>query len=274
MVDRPSGKISYANRAAEKLFGYVGHEWERATFQDLVCERLECVGGLPGKGVEYHVRHCNGHVLSLQRCVVVSPSDDAFGVIFRAVDTFEPVAEGDRDPLTGLANRKVFESRLKKAIDCQDANLAVLFLDLDDFKEVNDRFGHTFGDRVLRNVAERLVRCLRPSDTVARYGGDEFVVLLEGIECEESARNATGRLLCSLGEPVEAEDCHVRISASVGIVLSGQGFEDVEGAIRLADRAMYRAKTLGRSRYFVFDEQECPPFPRERREDQTPSLDS
>ena len=273
LIERPTGKVSYANRAAERLFGYVGREWENATLHNLVCEKLECLEGSPENGVECHVRCRNEHVPSLRRCVIVSPSEDAFGIIFRTVQTIEPMTHADRDPLTGLANRKVFESRLEKAIDRHDKNLAVLFVDLDDFKEVNDRYGHSFGDQVLRNVAERLVRCLRPSDTVARYGGDEFVVLLEGVECEESARNATGRLLYAIGDPVEAEDCHVRITASAGIVLGGQGFENVADAIRLADRAMYRAKALGRHRFFVFDEQECPPFPKGCSDDQLSSLD-
>ena len=209
--------------------------------------------------VESRVRHRDGHVLSVGWCMVGSLSDDTVAVVFRATASVDAISKADRDPLTGLANRGVFECRLKTTIERQDDDFAVLFMDLDNFKNVNDRFGHLGGDQVLRIAAERLVQCLRPVDTVARYGGDEFVMLLEGIGSLESAKSAAGRLLSAIGTPVDVEGSDIRITASVGIVLGKQGIQDVAAAIRLADRAMYRAKALGRRRYVVFDEKECPP---------------
>jgi diguanylate cyclase (GGDEF)-like protein len=149
----------------------------------------------------------------------------------------------------------VFELRLEDSVDRGLSNLAVMFVDLNRFKEVNDRFGHAVGDRVLRTVAERLPRCLRPVDTVARYGGDEFVVLLTEIDREEWATAAAGRLLRAIAEPVAIEAASIQVSASIGIVLmSGSERVEVAKTIQAADRAMYQAKSLGPGRYVVSDE--------------------
>lgn len=267
LIDRVAERITYANQVAERLFGYTGREWEAVTLADLLSEDDKCPAQPMAEFVESHVRHRDGHVLSLRWCVVGSLSDDIVAVIFRSIASVGPISKADCDPLTGLVNRRVLEFRLQEAIERQDEGFAVLFMDLDDFKDVNDRFGHPGGDHVLRCAAERLVHCLRPVDTVARYGGDEFVVLLERIGSLESAKNAAGRLLNAIGMPVDVEGSHIRISASVGIVLGNQGIRDVATAVRLADRAMYRAKALGRRRYVVFDEKECPPFSARREKD-------
>ena len=147
-----------------------------------------------------------------------------------------------RDPLTGLANRTLFEERLK-AVLARDsrtgASSAVLFLDLDGFKEVNDNLGHAAGDEVLCTVAERLAGAVRPSDTVARIGGDEFVVLMEGAT-EESVANLVSRLRAVVGEPMETLDLEVGVS--VGAALAVSGGRDPEELLSAADQAMYAAK--------------------------------
>ncbi len=148
-----------------------------------------------------------------------------------------------RDPLTGLANRALLEERLRAAL-ARDARTGgrtgVLFLDLDGFKAVNDRYGHGVGDDVLREVARRLAAGVRPSDTVARLGGDEFVVLAEGLT-GEALGQLSERLEASLGEPYEVGPV-VRVGVSVGAALSDGGEADPAGLVGLADRGMYAVK--------------------------------
>jgi diguanylate cyclase (GGDEF)-like protein/PAS domain S-box-containing protein len=160
------------------------------------------------------------------------------------------------DGLTGLPNRSLFLDRLQQALrraERAGTSVAVLFLDLDRFKLINDCFGHVAGDRVLCDVAERLTAALRPSDTISRFGGDELTVLCEDVEGEMSARAIAHRLVARLEEPFMVEDGEAFLQASIGIALAG-GAASPEDLIRDADAAMYRAKERGRGRVEVFDE--------------------
>ena len=154
-----------------------------------------------------------------------------------------------RDPLTGLANRTLLEERLR-AVLARDARTgqttALLFLDLDGFKAVNDEHGHLVGDAVLRCVAGRLVKAVRPSDTVARLGGDEFVVLVEAAG-EEGVRALVGRLQDALTEPMTVGRLNLNVGVSVGVACSEAGAEDPAGLLTRADRRMYEAKRAGKS---------------------------
>ena len=147
-----------------------------------------------------------------------------------------------RDPLTGLANRTLLEERLK-AVLARDArsgsSTAVLFLDLDGFKAVNDRHGHAVGDLVLRTVAERLTAAVRPSDTVARLGGDEFVVLVEGTN-DATVEHLVDRLRKAVGEPIGTLD--LQVGVSIGVALSHRGDAEPGGLLNDADREMYAVK--------------------------------
>jgi diguanylate cyclase (GGDEF)-like protein len=159
------------------------------------------------------------------------------------------------DPLTGLANRALLASHLETALARarrHDRLLAVLLVDLDGFKFLNDRVGHSQGDRVLMVVADRLRLQIRPTDTVARLGGDEFVLLLEEIDEAESAVTVARRLRRALEEPMEVEGRELQVRASVGIAVSEQGREPVDELLRNADVAMYAAKTRGKGRHEVF----------------------
>lgn len=155
-----------------------------------------------------------------------------------------------QDPLTGLANRTALQQHLDQALARSVRRkelLAVMLIDLDGFKPINDQHGHEFGDRVLAEVAQRLRQYLRDADLPARLGGDEFVVICENVQSAEDARDLAKRLLEGLDTPMYLEERTVRVGASIGIVLS-HGSDDATTLIRQADAAMYRAKAEGRNR--------------------------
>lgn len=159
------------------------------------------------------------------------------------------------DALTGLPNRTLFMDRLTHALDRAKRTgrrVAVLFVDLDRFKAVNDTLGHEAGDALLQQVAERLRSCLRSSDTLARLAGDEFTILLEDVADLQEAEQVAQRLQMALREPFTVAGQPVRTTASVGIALSGPDTQRAEELLRGSDAAMYRAKALGRNRSQVF----------------------
>lgn len=174
------------------------------------------------------------------------------------------------DPLTQLGNCKLFLDRLthllQRAQRGADDHFAVLFVDLDRFKSINDGLGHQAGDQLIIATARRLSACLRQNDLVvrdrtlarehlvARLGGDEFVILLDQLEAAESAIVVAERLMGVLAEPFDVGDQRVFVTASVGIALSASGYADVEDIVRDADIAMYHAKQTGRARWVMFDQ--------------------
>lgn len=150
------------------------------------------------------------------------------------------------DPMTGLPNRALFDDRLEQAasqIGRAPGYLAVLFIDLDQFKTINDRFGHAAGDHVLRQVADRLRACVRPSDTIARYGGDEFTALLEGVSGAEEAQLIVHRIEQTVGEPMVIAAGVVTVSACIGMAMRPTDAITAPALMRFADAEMYRAKT-------------------------------
>ena len=160
------------------------------------------------------------------------------------------------DSLTGLANRALFENRLGHALEGlrrRESGLAVVFIDLDDFKTVNDSLGHTVGDELLRAVGERLRYNLRGADTAARLGGDEFGVLLDGAATAQAASDAARRLIAALEPPFTIHGRHLSVSASLGIALASSGRETMEELMRNADLAMYEAKRRGGAQMRIFE---------------------
>ncbi|MDD2696036.1 MAG: EAL domain-containing protein, partial [Anaerolineales bacterium] len=161
------------------------------------------------------------------------------------------------DSLTGLPNRALFMDRLQHAIQRnkrrKDGWFTVLFLDLDRFKTVNDSLGHVLGDQLLIAAARRLQTCLRTSDTIARFGGDEFVILLEDLESNDDATQVAERILIEMTEPFTLAGHQMVITTSIGVVFSTQGYKKPEEMLRDADIAMYRAKEQGRRQYVVFN---------------------
>lgn len=168
------------------------------------------------------------------------------------------------DSLTGLPNRALLINRLEHALQLMQRRLlrqqltesfrfAVLFLDLDRFKVINDSLGHTVGDRLLQNVAQQLQSCLRLGDTVARLGGDEFVVLLEDIQSITDAIEAAHRIHAVLKAPIVLDGHEIFITASIGIALDAEHYTEPDQLLRDADTAMYRAKKRSRGGYEIFD---------------------
>ena len=155
-----------------------------------------------------------------------------------------------QDPLTGVTNRAPFFRRAEHAIAAarrSGALIVLLFIDLDRFKDVNDRLGHAAGDEVLREVAGRLSGCLREVDAIARHGGDEFIVLLDGIEKIDQISQVTTRMQEELAKPMNIAGRDLRVTASIGVASYPRDGGDVSTLIRMADVAMYRSKELGRN---------------------------
>lgn len=157
------------------------------------------------------------------------------------------------DSLTNLPNRTFFLERLRQALQHDRSLFAVLFLDLDRFKVINDSLGHLAGDQLLVAIAERLVNCLKPEDTLARFGGDEFTILLENIQDLSQATQVAERIQQELAHPFQLNGQDVYTTTSIGIVLSTIGWTQPEEFIRSADTALYRSKAMGGTRYVVFD---------------------
>ena len=183
--------------------------------------------------------------LQLGRVVERSRTRDAFA--YQAL----------HDALTNLPNRTLFMDRLTQALatSARDGSrLAVIFLDLDHFKLINDSLGHDVGDEVLKAVSQRVTRVLRPGDTAARFGGDEFMVLCQGLPSEDTAVDVANRLLDAIAEPIWVGQTGHVVEASAGIALSFDPLAAPTDLIRDADAAMYRAKEDGRGRFHIFDE--------------------
>jgi diguanylate cyclase (GGDEF)-like protein/PAS domain S-box-containing protein len=192
---------------------------------------------------------------------------DASGRALRMAGSQTDITGGKvSDALTGLPNRLLFIDRLVRLIEHtkrhKDYLFAVLFLDLDGFKMINDSLGHVFGDQLLVGVANRLEKCLRVSDTVtrieklftiARLGGDEFTILLDQVGDPSDATLIAERLMNALAAPFSLNGQKIFTSMSIGIALSSIGYDNPEDILRDADTAMYRAKSLGKARYAVFD---------------------
>ena len=160
------------------------------------------------------------------------------------------------DPLTGLANRVLLVDRLTQALlrmERQPGRVALLFIDLDHFKVINDTHGHETGDRLLVEVGERLTAIARRLDTVARFGGDEFVLLCEKLSTDEDVRVVADRVVRGIGEPFFNDGIELNVTASVGVVVTGDPYAGCENLVRDADAAMYQAKERGRDHYQFFD---------------------
>jgi diguanylate cyclase (GGDEF)-like protein len=178
-------------------------------------------------------------------------------------NTVDRMHQAFHDSLTGLASRGLFLDRLGQQLR-QSARaaerVALLFVDLDRFKEVNDTLGHAAGDAMLTCTAHRLTGALRDTDLAARFGGDEFAVLLNRVSTSDDAIRVAERVLRALDDPLVVAGRRVRINASIGIALSSPGWTDPAELVSRADIAMYQAKRDGRGRYATFTDDMRPAF--------------
>jgi diguanylate cyclase (GGDEF)-like protein/PAS domain S-box-containing protein len=268
-----AGRIRYHSSAARRVFGddpdrLVGTAWVDLVHPDDAARAtafLAEVAAKPGAiatGEWRRTSHAGWrYVEALATNLLADPN--VGGIILNSRDITERKALEDQlthqafhDPLTGLANRALFHDRVEHALARsrrKDQPLAVLFLDLDNFKTVNDSLGHTAGDQLLVGIAGRLSACLRAGDTVARLGGDEFAVLLEDLASEDDAAEVAQHIDVALRTPFHLEGKDVLITASIGIAHRGVNSEEATEVLRNADVAMYTAKERGKGRHVTFE---------------------
>ena len=255
----------------ESQIGISPDEWFKRVHPDDVMQlkaelNAHLKGDTPLFQSEYRMLHKNGQYLwMLSRGVAIRDTEEhAYRVAGSQTDiSLQKQAEARlahdamHDALTGLPNRILFLDRLEHAIRrakrSKDRLFAVMFLDIDRFKLVNDSLGHANGDKLLASIADRLQRCLRPEDTVARLGGDEFAVLLDGISAAADTTRVADRIQKELAQPHILDGHPVSVSASMGITLSSANYEHADDMLRDADTAMYRAKTMGKAQHQIFD---------------------
>ena len=213
--------------------------------------------------VQYRLVRLDGEIREVDAASVGIPYEGTAAVqtVFRDVTQRKQlearlIHEAFHDALTGLPNRSLFRDRLEHAVAVgqrqPDLRLVVMFLDLDDFKAVNDSLGHEAGDQLLRVVAERLHEEVRGADTVARFGGDEFAILMEQVATSAEVMSIVNRIKLSLRRPLLLQGRIMSVSASVGVAFAEFG-EDVDTLLRNADVAMYEAKEAGKARHAVFE---------------------
>jgi diguanylate cyclase (GGDEF)-like protein/PAS domain S-box-containing protein len=274
-----SGRVIYLNTVAETMTG-----WSRAEAADRPLEDvLQLVDGTTRERVDDPLRramrgnhsvHLESNVLLIRRDGAESPIEDTAApihdrrgsvtgavIVFRDMSAIQATAQhmahlASHDPLTDLPNRLLLQDRLGRALALahrHQQGLAVLFLDVDHFKDVNDSLGHALGDQLLQAVGQDVAACLRSSDTVSRHGGDEFVVVLAELTHAEDAALGAQKILAAVDRPRQIGGHDLHVTASIGISVFPDDGEDAETLMKSADTAMYYAKDEGRHRSRFFE---------------------
>ena len=272
-VVTPAGRYLRVNPALCEFLGYSERELLTKTWQDVTDpNQLEIDteqttkllnGEIDSYQLEKQYVHAGGHLVWGYLSATLVRDRQGAPVYFvcqiqditnRKVAEQRLIEQALHDPLTGVANRLLFMDRLTHALARADRSVspvAVLFLDLDLFKQVNDQFGHRAGDQVLMNTARRISSVVRPSDTVARLGGDEFAILCEDMKSEQDAVTIAERLCREFTSPTTVEGREIPLTASIGIAFAQEG-DDPDSLLRHADSAMYSVKEGGRGTYEIY----------------------
>jgi diguanylate cyclase (GGDEF)-like protein/PAS domain S-box-containing protein len=271
-----TGSVVYQSPSIERVLGYAPEEIVGTRFERLLQPGEE--GRLPHvladrathassetEVLKCSLRHSDGGVRQFEVLYTdLLDDENVRGVVLNSRDVSERKAfeeqlahQAFHDPVTNLANRSLFVERVRHAVPRarrERARLAVIFIDLDDFKTINDSLGHAAGDAVLLEIAKRLDGSIRPSDTAARFGGDEFAVLLEDMGSPQDAADTAERILESLAAPLQLEGKELFVRCSLGIsIADGDGVAGADELIRNADAAMYIAKRDGKGGYRLFE---------------------
>src|SRR6185436_16200285 len=269
------GRWIQVNKSLCDMLGFSEQDLLLGTFQrishpedlNVILDQLKKLhdGTISSLQLEHRFFHKSGQVRYVLLSVApIKDTKHSANLIFQMQDISDRkqaekklVHDAFHDALTGLPNRMFFMDQLKQSVQrvnrTQGLPFAVLFLDFDRFKTINDSLGHMVGDQLLIAIAQRLRASVRPADTVARLGGDEFTILLDSLKNPDDAIDMARRLLSNLSEQFKLPSREVFITASIGLALSTVGYEHAEEVLRDADTAMYRAKSLGRARYEIFD---------------------
>jgi diguanylate cyclase (GGDEF)-like protein/PAS domain S-box-containing protein len=273
-----SGNMTYLNQVAERMTGWSREEATGRPFSE-VFQIIEGVTREPAQNPMQLAVKQNQAVGLTSNCNLVrrdgyesaiedftAPIHSRTGQVIGAVMVFRDVSEAramklkmthlaQHDFLTDLPNRLLLNDRITQAISLarrHGKHLAVLFLDLNGFKHINDSLGHEIGDKVLQSVAQCLVACVRASDTISRHGGDEFVILLSEIGEAKDAAIGAEKILAALAMPHAISELNVRLSASIGISIYPQDGHDADTLIKNADAAMYLTKGTGSTNYHFY----------------------
>jgi diguanylate cyclase (GGDEF)-like protein/PAS domain S-box-containing protein len=270
LVINHAGVITYANPEAGRILGWDANEL-------IMCKYLEVFSREPGEQERCPIlgvldsgdvfrsqlqvfRHKDGHSIPVDLNAAPlggNTGEEGVVVSFRDYSTIKRYQEeihqlAFHDTLTGLPNRRVLEDRLTQALSFAGRYnhfIALLFLDLDHFKQVNDVHGHAAGDALLKEVADRLHNCVRDTDTVVRMGGDEFIILLPELQHVEDAQMIAEKILTALSYPLLVNNQDMGISASIGIAVTKGHPVTTDQLLQKADSAMYQAKHAGRNNY-------------------------
>lgn len=269
-IDTRQAEITFISASVKSLLDhdetyYIGHHISRLFEQDS-CEQILSLlkqvrqsGSLPTSRIEVHLLTASKQSVIAEMLMQTSTSED--GRFTEISGDIRDISERKQlelslmemahtDTLTGLPNRSQFQLIAERAISASGASiagLALMFIDLDDFKAVNDQYGHDIGDRLLVEVAHRISRALRASDTVCRFGGDEFVVWFSTIHSDQHLHTIGQKIIRSLSEPISIAGCVCRIGASIGVARYPTDGDDPETMLRAADQAMYQVKHRGKN---------------------------
>jgi diguanylate cyclase (GGDEF)-like protein/PAS domain S-box-containing protein len=266
------GVVTYQSESISRVFGYDPEYFagvaliERMLSETvpILTAAIEAVSSTAyaTRVVEMPMLHADGHRCLAEVTLTNLLADPSVrGIVLNSRDISERkeledqlVHEAFHDALTKLANRALFKDRLEVALRRRE-DVAILFLDLDGFKEVNDSLGHAAGDVLLMQVAMRLGEAVRDGDTVARFGGDEFAVLIDAVDTPEDADDLAMRIVAALDEQFVIENQEIHVQGSIGIALTGPDARDADQLMRNADLAMYRAKGAGSGQFARYDPQ-------------------